>query len=36
MSRRIIIAAIARNGIMNRETLAPSGMSPLWMPTTKA
>src|SRR5450432_1637552 len=36
MSRRMKIAAIARIGNMNSETLAPSGMSLPSMPTRKA
>src|SRR4029077_11820181 len=36
MSRRMKIAAMVRIGSMNNETLAPSGMSPLSMPTRNA
>src|SRR4029077_13521978 len=36
MSRRMKGAATARIGTMNSETLAPSGMSPLSMPTRNA
>src|SRR6202045_431950 len=36
ISRRMKIAAIARIGTMNSETLAPSGMSLPSMPTLKA
>jgi hypothetical protein len=36
MSRRMKIAAIARIGNMNNETLAPSGMSPPSIPRRKA
>src|SRR6185295_16200410 len=36
MSRRMKIAAIARIGNMNSETLAPSGMSPPSMPRRNA
>src|ERR1700674_3185783 len=36
MSRRMKIAAIARIGNMNSETLAPSGISPPSMPTRNA
>src|SRR3569832_2392856 len=35
-SRRMNIAATARIGTMNSETLAPSGISLLWMPNKKA
>src|SRR3569832_2906576 len=35
-SRRMNIAATARIGTMNSETLAPSGISLLWIPTWKA
>src|SRR5262245_14498147 len=33
ISRRMNVAAIARMGTMNRDTQAPSGMSPPWMPS---
>src|SRR5437870_10295428 len=36
MSRRMKIAAIARIGNMNSDTLAPSGMSPPSIPTRNA
>src|SRR5438270_3031292 len=36
MSRRMKIAQTARMGNMNSDTLAPSGMSPPWMPSRNA
>src|SRR2546423_11107836 len=36
MSRRMKIAPNARIGNMNSETVAPSGMSPPWMPIQNA